>query len=137
MSEEIHNAAVVVPRAILWSIVVNGVVGLSMSIAVLFCLGDINAALNTEYTYPFIEVVLQATRSRGGSAAIIALLVVVDLALVIGVLAATSRMLWSFARDRGIPGWQQISKVSFVGVKANDGIQTSTSGSISLIRRYL
>ena len=113
MSEEIRNAATVVPRSIVWSIVLNGIVGLSMFIAILFCIGDLDAAVNSDFIYPFIEVLLQATRSVAGTAVIIAILIIVDLGLVIGVVAASSRMLWSFARDRGVPGWRQISKVNF------------------------
>ena len=114
MCEEIQNAAIVVPRSIVWSIVLNGVIGLTMYIAILFCIGDINAALNTTYVYPFIEVLVQATHSAAGSAGILAILIIVDLGLVIGVVAASSRMLWSFARDRGVPGWRQISRVPYL-----------------------
>ena len=115
MSEEIHNAAAIVPRSIIWSLFINGVVGLSMYIAVLFCLGDIDAVLNSDYVYPFIEVLLQATHSSAGTAVILTIIIIVDLGLVVGVVAASSRMLWSFARDRGVPGWRQISRVSLFG----------------------
>ena len=91
-----------------------------MYIAILFCAGDLEAAINTEYVYPFIEVLVQAIHSTAGSAVILAILIVVDLGLVIGVVAASSRMLWSFARDRGIPGWRQISKVGCVSWFAHD-----------------
>lgn len=111
MSEEIHNASTTVPHAIVWGTVLNGVVGLSMYIAILFSMGDVNNALTTDYVYPFIEVLVQATNSKPGSAVILAVLIIVDLALVVGVVAASSRMLWSFARDRGVPGWRYISKV--------------------------
>ena len=111
MSEEIRDAAVVVPRSIVWSVVLNGAIGLSMFIAILFCIGDIDAAVTSPYVYPFIEVLIQATKSVAGTAVILAIIIIVDLALVIGVVAASSRMLWSFARDRGVPGWRQISKV--------------------------
>lgn len=111
MSEEIQNAATVVPKSIVWCIVLNGVVGLAMYIAILFCIGDLEAAIHTDFIYPFIEVLVQATNSTAGSAVILAILIIVDLALVIGVVAAASRMLWSFARDRGVPGWRQVSKV--------------------------
>ena len=111
MSEETFNAAVIVPQSIVWSVVFNGVVGLAMYIAILFCAGDLDAAINTEYKYLFIEIVLQATKSIIGTAIIVGLLIFIDLGLVIGVLAASSRMLWAFARDRGIPGWRLISKV--------------------------
>lgn len=111
MSEEVQNAANVVPRSIIWSIFINGIVGSAMYIAVLFCIGNLDAAINTGYIYPFIEILLQATHSRAGSAVILAILIIVDLGLIVGVMAASSRMLWSFARDRGVPGWRYISKV--------------------------
>ena len=112
MSEEIHNAAVVVPRAIMRSLVFEGIVGLAMFIAVLFCLGDIETVLGTSYIYPFIEVLVRGTNSTAGSAAIVAILAILNLALEVGVLASASRMLWSFARDRGVPKWRTLSKVS-------------------------
>ena len=40
MSEEIENAALNVPRAILTTMILNGATGFAMVIAVLFCLGD-------------------------------------------------------------------------------------------------
>lgn len=111
MSEEIQNAAVVVPWAIIGGVTVSGLLGFAMFLAILFRIGDLQAAIESDYVYPFIEVLLQATRSRAGTAVIIAVLVVVDLGIIIGVVAAASRMLWAFARDRGVPGWRFISKV--------------------------
>ena len=40
MSEEIENAALNVPRAILTTMILNGATGFAMVLAVLFCLGD-------------------------------------------------------------------------------------------------
>lgn len=111
MSEEIQNAAVVVPWAIIGGVMISGLLGFAMFLAILFRIGDLQAAIESDYVYPFIEVLLQATKSRAGTAVIIAVLVVVDLGIIIGVVAAASRMLWSFARDRGVPGWRFISKV--------------------------
>lgn len=45
MSEEIDNAALNVPRAIFTTMVLNGVTGFGMVLAVLFCLGDIETVL--------------------------------------------------------------------------------------------
>ena len=113
MSEEVRNAPVTVPRAIVWGTFLNGIIGLSMFITILFCIGYLHAVESSPYIYPFIEVLLQATNSTAGTAVILALIIVADLALVIGVVAASSRMLWSFARDRGVPGWKHISKVQY------------------------
>lgn len=111
MSEEVKNAANVVPRAIVFCLIMNGAMGLGGIIALLFCIGDPNVVLGTNFTYPIIEIFKQGTKSVGGSAVMVALIIVVGLSLDIGNMAAASRMLWSFARDRGVPGWRCISKV--------------------------
>jgi choline transport protein len=86
MSEEIRNSSRVVPWAMMgtsmrtsntivhsWympaSILINGLMGFSMLIAILYCLGDIDAALTTPTGYPFIEIFTQASRSVAGGTA--------------------------------------------------------------------
>lgn len=112
MSEEIHNPSLVVPRSILLSVIINGTLGFAMLIALLFCVGDLDNALNTPTGYPFMEIFLQATRSVGGSAALASIVTVLALCATVGLLASTSRMFWAFARDRGLPGWKVLEQVS-------------------------
>ena len=45
MSEEIQNPEVNVPRAIVTTMIVNGVTGYAMVLALLFCLGDVESVL--------------------------------------------------------------------------------------------
>lgn len=45
MSEEIENAAINVPRAIVTTVILNGSTGWAMVLAVLFCLGDIDSVI--------------------------------------------------------------------------------------------
>ncbi|KAL8670875.1 MAG: hypothetical protein Q9168_004606 [Polycauliona sp. 1 TL-2023] len=45
MSEEIDDAALNVPRAIFATVILNGSTGFAMVLAVLFCLGDVDAVL--------------------------------------------------------------------------------------------
>ncbi|SLM36313.1 choline transport protein [Lasallia pustulata] len=111
MSEEIHNPSIVVPRSIMLSIVLNGIMGFAMIVALLFCLGNIDAALSTNTGYPFMEIFLQATNSVSGSATMAAIVTILALCATVGLLASTSRMFWSFARDRGLPCWQTLQKV--------------------------
>ena len=49
MSEEIENAAVNVPRAIVTTMILNGATGFAMVIAVLFCLGDIDSVIVSDH----------------------------------------------------------------------------------------
>ncbi|KAI9641950.1 hypothetical protein NHQ30_009819 [Ciborinia camelliae] len=111
MSEEIRNPSLVLPKSIILSVILNGIMGFAMIIALLFCLGDIDAALSTSTGYPFMEIFLQATNSRGGAATMASLITILCLCATVGSLASTSRMLWSFARDHGVPGWRILQKV--------------------------
>jgi choline transport protein len=111
MSEEIHDAAVVVPRAIILSIIINGIVGFSAMISILFCLGDVEELFTTRFSYPFIQVFLNATNSKAGTAVMVVISIIPGIGLTIAAVAAASRMLWAFARDRGVPGWRYVSKV--------------------------
>ena len=110
MSEEIHNASTVVPRALVASITLNGFLGFGMLLAVLFCLGDLDAALNSPSGFPFIEIFNQATRSTGATVTILVVIIVLTICATMSNLAASSRMIWSFARDRGLPGWKALSE---------------------------
>lgn len=112
MAEEVANASRAIPRAIMLSIVINGTLGFGMLIAVLFCMGDLEVALNSNTGYPYIEIFYQATNSVPGTLAMVSINLIISVCSVIGMLAATSRQFWSFARDRGIPGWRWWSHVS-------------------------
>lgn len=111
MAEEVANASVAIPRAILLSVLINGTLGFSMLIAVLFCMGDVQEALKTPTGYPYMQIFYQATSSMPGTLTMISILLIIAVCSVIGMLAATSRQFWSFARDRGVPGWRIWSRV--------------------------
>jgi choline transport protein len=93
------------------SIILNGTLGLSMILATLFCLSDIDAALNTDTGYPFMEIFRQATHSTAGATIMASIITVLGLCSAVGLLASASRMSWSFARDRGRPGWRILQRV--------------------------
>ncbi|OJJ40723.1 hypothetical protein ASPWEDRAFT_99221 [Aspergillus wentii DTO 134E9] len=112
MSEEIQNSAVVVPICIMTTVVLNGLLGLGMIMAALFTMTDVEAALNSSTGYPFMEIFLSATKSVPGSTVMSALIPILVVATAVGCLASSSRMVWSFARDRGMPGSSWLSKVS-------------------------
>ncbi|KAG9233486.1 amino acid transporter-like protein [Amylocarpus encephaloides] len=109
MSEEIQNAAVIVPRAMIFSIGMNGIMGLGMLIATLFCIGDVDTVLSAPYA--FMAIFQQAVGSAKGATAMSAVITVLMICALISFVATGSRMTWSFARDRGLPGWYWLSKV--------------------------
>lgn len=111
MAEEVQHASVVIPRALILTVLINGVLGFGMLIGVLFCMGDLAAATSTPTGYPYMEIFLQATNSLSGTVTMICISLVIGICSAIGMIAATSRQFWSFARDRGVPGWRLWSKV--------------------------
>lgn len=111
MAEETHNPSVVVPRSILISMIVNGTTGFAMTIAVLFCMGNLDDALSSNTGFPHMEIFLQATKSVGGAATMASIITALGACATVGMLASTSRVFWSFARDRGLPCWRTLSKV--------------------------
>ena len=113
MSEEISNPALNVPRSIVTSILVNGSLGFGMLIATIFCIGDVDEALAAASTigFSFIEIFLQAVDSTGGATGMTCIVIALTFSATIGFLATSSRMIWSFARDKRLPFSNLISQV--------------------------
>ncbi|KAJ5902283.1 hypothetical protein N7495_002811 [Penicillium taxi] len=103
MAEEVANAAVVIPQAIITGMTVNSVLGFSMMLTVLFCIGDVKSVLNSATGFPFIQIFYDSTASYVGASVMTALIMVLTIACSTGITATASRMTWSFARDQGLP----------------------------------
>ncbi|KAH6957167.1 amino acid/polyamine transporter I [Fusarium avenaceum] len=115
MSEETINPSVVVPTSILLSLCINGCCGFAMLIAMVFCMGNFDDAMASGpgmLGFPFMYIFEQATNSRAGATVMAAIIVILAGCATVGMLASTSRVFWSFARDRGLPGWRTLSKVN-------------------------
>ncbi|KAE9377008.1 amino acid transporter [Stipitochalara longipes BDJ] len=132
MSEEIQNASTVVPWVMISSIMLNGTLGLALLIALLFCLGDIDNALNSPTGFPFIEIFVQATNSKAGSTVMTSLILVLLAAAAIGIMATASRLLWSFARDGGVPFSNYLNRVDARTALPLYSIRVSTALSLLL-----
>ena len=112
MSEEIQNAAVIVPRSVVFSYFYNGLMGLCMLIALLYSYSDLAVLEDPPQQYSFIEIFYQVTHSKAGTAVMVSLLLIMQFCATISVQTSASRMLWSFSRDMGVPGWRVLRRVS-------------------------
>lgn len=114
LSEEIQSAATVVPRAIMYTIFINGTLAFSVLIGMLFCVTDVEAAVEASQTmfYPFLEIFRAAVRSRAGACAMASIILVLAVLSTVGIYASASRMMWSFSRDKGLPFSHHLVKVS-------------------------
>ncbi|CAN9446426.1 unnamed protein product [Alternaria alternata] len=112
LSEEIHNAQVVVPRSIMTGIAINGSLGFAMILTVLLRMGNLDEVLDENPAFPFMAIFHRAVQSRSGAAVMASIVMVLTISANVGFSASTSRICWAFARDRGLPGWRTLSKVS-------------------------
>ena len=74
MSEECKDPTVVIPRAMIGTILVNGLLGFGMIIALLFCMGDVNKLFDSPVSaagYPFIQIYYNAIGSLAGTNAMV------------------------------------------------------------------
>lgn len=110
MSEEVEDAGRTVPKAIMESYILNGILGLVFLVTYLFCITSIDDALNDPSTYPFIYVFRNAV-STGGVNALTIIILVLVIASNISFNASTSRQTFAFARDNGLPFSKWISHV--------------------------
>ncbi|KAI1429104.1 amino acid transporter-like protein [Xylaria sp. FL1777] len=112
MSEEIRNAAMVIPRSLLTGLAINGTLGFALLIATLFSIGDIDEALAENPQYPFMAIFRHAVGSTAGATVMAAIVVVMSFSATTNCIASTSRLYWAFSRDRALPGWQFLKQVS-------------------------
>ncbi|KAI0192643.1 amino acid transporter-like protein [Xylaria flabelliformis] len=112
MSEEIRNAAMVVPRSLMTGLAINGTLGFAMMVATLYSLSDVGEAMTENPQYPFMSIFRHAVGSTAGATVMSALVVVMSFSATTGCLASTSRIYWAFARDRALPGWRVLKKIS-------------------------
>lgn len=111
-AEEVQDASIVIPKALIWSFIPNALMALIMGITFIFSIGDLDSVLATPTGQPFIQVFYNATQSHARATVLTSIIVVMLASTCISEVATASRQLWSFARDGGLPfsGW--LSQVS-------------------------
>lgn len=102
MAEEVKDAALNVPRAMLSTIFINGAFGLASYLVILYCFGNPEDVLGFQ-GLAFVEIFLNATHSEVGTSVMTALLLTLYVCATFGFVASASRQAWAFSRDGGLP----------------------------------
>ncbi|KAK0925108.1 hypothetical protein LTR91_004299 [Friedmanniomyces endolithicus] len=90
MSEELKDASLQLPKAMMWAILGNGVM-------------DLDALLSDGSQYPIIQVLFNATSSYAGTIILGSILLVLLFFSTVTTVASASRQTWAFSRDCGFP----------------------------------
>jgi len=77
----------------------------------MFCIGDLEAVASTPTGVPLIAIFQEATGSVAGALGLTSLITIIALVSLAFLMAQSSRVVFSFARDRGLPFSGVISRV--------------------------
>ncbi|KAI7472612.1 hypothetical protein KC351_g11564 [Hortaea werneckii] len=91
-AQEVRNASVVVPRMMITTIILNGILGLAMIIMFCFCITDLQSQIwFSTSAFPYVDVFLAATNSKGGTIALVSIIAALNICANLSVVAAGSR----------------------------------------------
>lgn len=124
MAEELKDASYSLPRVIVWATFINGGMMFVMCITICYCIGDLGSGisisfhllqrqylthtvLGTKTGYPFIQLFYNSTGSLAAANTLTAIVIIMSAFSCLTVMAGSSRQLFAFARDQGVPfsGW--------------------------------
>ncbi|KAF7156356.1 hypothetical protein CNMCM6106_009623 [Aspergillus hiratsukae] len=112
MSEEIRDASRVLPLGMIWTLILNGSTGFVMIVTLAFCVGDIDHVLESQTGFAFIQVFLNSTGSVRAATGMTVVIMVMQFCAAISNVATTSRQVYAFARDKGLPFSSFLSKIN-------------------------
>ncbi|PHH77526.1 hypothetical protein CDD80_503 [Ophiocordyceps camponoti-rufipedis] len=90
------------PRVMLYAVGIGVVTGFFFVSCLLFCVHDVQQVVNAPYG-PLLQIYMDATKSVAGSICLVVIPIISVVFTTITLLSVTSRMIYAFARDRGMP----------------------------------
>ncbi|KAK5987877.1 Choline transport protein [Cladobotryum mycophilum] len=100
LAEETHNAAVVVPRALMAVIALGFTSAFIFAISMSYAITDLPSLLAEPM--PIYKLWRDATKSDAAGTVFTVILTLIMLFIVIAVIQTTSRLIWALARDNGL-----------------------------------
>ncbi|RDW65969.1 hypothetical protein BP6252_09604 [Coleophoma cylindrospora] len=100
MAEETRKAKSAVPRAMFWSIFMNGILAFIMVTVILIAMGSVDDALSA--SSPIVAILLAVTGSKPATTALTTGLFIISINCTLACIASVSRLTWAWARDGGL-----------------------------------
>jgi len=111
LSEELRDASRNLPLCLVLTASVNYILGFIMTISLMFTIGNVDAAISNPTGQPYVWVLLNATRSRGATIVLTTVIALLFLFNTINTVTTSSRQIFAFARDKGLPFSEFLSYV--------------------------
>ena len=120
MAEELKDASRQLPKAMLSTAGINYLLGFLMLIAFVAVVGDVDSVLASPTGAAYIQVIWNATQSRTATMVMIAFVIFFYLFCAVNQNTTSSRQLYAFARDGGLPFSNWVSYVSLSTEKSEE-----------------
>ena len=112
MAEEVPQPERNIPIAIMATVAIGFTTSWFYCLSMFFSMTDLNGLINSVTEVPILELYYQALNNTAGAIVLESLLLVTGMGCLIACHTWQTRLVWSFARDRGVPGHQWISQVN-------------------------
>jgi choline transport protein len=112
LAEELKDASRQLPKAMLMTAAVNYVLGFLMLVAFIAVVGDVQSVLGTSTGQAYVQVIWNVTQSQTATMVMVAFIIFFFVFSAVNQNTTSSRQLWAFARDGGLPYSRWISYVS-------------------------
>ncbi|KAJ5573730.1 uncharacterized protein N7459_008157 [Penicillium hispanicum] len=112
LAEEVPQPEKNIPIAIMATVGIGFVTSWTYCISMFFGIKDLSALVNSPTGVPILQLYYQALQNKAGAIVLETLLIVTGMGCQIACHTWQSRLCWAFARDRGLPGHQWLSKVN-------------------------
>jgi amino acid transporter len=111
IGEEVKESRKVLPRAVVYSLAVGGVLVIVACLGIVLAIPDMGAAVSGKDTNPVATTLVHAYGSGAGRTLLVALAVGFTSSM-IAVQTAVTRAIWASARDRMLPGTRLLGRLS-------------------------
>jgi len=127
MAEELKDASKQLPRAMIATAIVNYLLGFLMTVAFIAVLGNINQDVSSPTGLPYVQVIWNATQSASATMVMVAFIIFFFIFCAVNQNTTSSRQLYAFARDGGLPFSAWVSYVSFSHQTLSEILRASRS----------
>ncbi|RLV93690.1 Choline transport protein [Spathaspora sp. JA1] len=111
LSEETSQPRTDIPKAVLSTVTIGFITAFTYSIAMFFCITDIDAIRDSPTGMPILDIFYQALRNKSGAMVLGFLVFLTAFGCTVACHTWQTRICWSFARDNGLPFSKYLAKV--------------------------
>lgn len=111
MAEEVARPERMIPIAIMGTVALGFLTSWTYSIAMFFSMNNLERLTDTPTLVPILELYYQALANKAGAVVLETLIILTGMGCLVASHTWQSRLCWSFARDRGLPGSGYLSRV--------------------------